>query len=343
MMIARRAKHIAAAAVLTLLAACSTTESLIQPADPLPSWNDGATKEAITTFVEAVTTEGGPDYVAPADRIATFDNDGTLWPSHPMYTQLVFALDRIKVLAPQHPEWKTTQPFKDVLDGNLEGLAGSGEKGIAELVMATHAGMSTADFEAIVSDWFTTAKHPHFDRLYTDLAYQPMLELLDYLRANEFMTYIVSGGGVEFMRPMTEEVYGIPAQQVIGSSIVTKFEMQDGRPVLMREAKVDFIDDKDGKPVGINKFIGKRPIAAFGNSDGDREMLEWTAGGDGARLMMLVFHDDAEREFAYGPANGQPDTKFGTFSQALMDEAKSSGWNVISMKDDWGAIFAASE
>ncbi len=343
-MIARAAQRIAStAAVLALLTACSTTESLIQPADPLPSWNDGATKEAITTFVEAVTTEGGPDYVAPADRIATFDNDGTLWPSHPMYTQLVFAIDRVKTLAPQHPEWQTKQPFKAVLDNDLQALGESGEKGIVELVMASHAGMSTADFEAIVSDWFTTAKHPHFDRLYTDLAYQPMLELLDYLRANEFMTYIVSGGGVEFMRPMTEEVYGIPAQQVIGSSIVTKFEMQDGEPVLMREPKIDFIDDKDGKPVGINKFIGKRPIAAFGNSDGDREMLEWTAAGEGERLMMLVFHDDADREYAYGPANGEADTKFGTFSQALMDEANSSGWHVISMKDDWGTIFAPVE
>ncbi|MEZ5864585.1 MAG: HAD family hydrolase [Geminicoccaceae bacterium] len=222
-------------------------------------------------------------------------------------------------------------------------LGAAGEKGLVELVMATHAGMSTADFEKIVTDWFATAKHPRFDRLYPDLAYQPMVELLEYLRANDFLTYIVSGGGVEFMRPMTEEAYGIPAQQVIGSSIVTKFEMQDGKPVLMREAKVDFVDDKEGKPVGINKFIGKRPIAAFGNSDGDRQMLEWTAAGDGARLMMLVFHDDADREYAYGPANGQPDTKFGTFTQALMDEANSSGWTVISMKDDWGTIFSAPE
>ena len=340
-MIARVAKRIAGtAAVLTLLAACSTTETLTQATDPLPSWNDGPNKEAITTFVESVTTEGGDDYVAPADRIATFDNDGTLWPSHPIYTQLAFALDRVKTLAPDHPEWKTKQPFQAALDNDMQALGAAGEKGVVELVMATHAGISTAEFEKIVTDWFASAKHPRFERPYTDLAYEPMLELLDYLRANDFMTYIVSGGGVEFMRPMTEEVYGIPAQQVIGSSIKTKFEMQDGKPVLMREPKVDFIDDKDGKPVGINKFIGKHPIAAFGNSDGDREMLEWTAAGDGARLMMLVFHDDADREYVYGPANGLPDTHFGTFPQDLMDEAKGSGWTVISMKDDWRTIFS---
>jgi len=313
----------------------------VQAADaPLPSWNDGAAKQAIVDFVEAVTTEGGADYVAPTDRIATFDNDGTLWPSHPMYTQLVFALDRVKELAPQNPDWKTKQPFKAVLDNDMKALSEAGEKGVVELVMATHAGMSTADFEKIVTDWFATAKHPRFDRLYTDLAYQPMVELLEYLRANDFMTYIVSGGGVEFMRPMTEEVYGIPSQQVIGSTIKTEYKEENGKPVLMRQAQIDFIDDKTGKPIGINKFIGKRPVAAFGNSDGDREMLEWTAAGDGARLMMLVFHDDADREYAYGPANGLPDTKFGTFSQKLMDEAGQKGWAVISMKDDWRTIFS---
>jgi phosphoglycolate phosphatase-like HAD superfamily hydrolase len=308
--------------------------------DPLPSWSDGHAKQAILTFVEKVTTEGSPDFVPPAERIATFDNDGTLWPSHPMYTQLAFALDRIKELAPQHPEWKTQQPFKAVLDNDLEALAAAGEKGLVELVMASHAGMSTAEFESIVKDWFAKARHPRFKRPYTELAYQPMLELLAYLRANGFKTYIVSGGGIEFMRPMTEAVYGVPPEQVIGSSIETQYEMKDGKPVLMRLPKIHFIDDKAGKPVGINQFIGRRPVAAFGNSDGDRQMLEWTGAGDGARLMMLVFHDDAEREYAYGPANGLPDTSFGTFSTSLMDEGKMKDWVVISMKKDWTRIFA---
>jgi hypothetical protein len=257
-----------------------------------------------------------------------------------MYTQLAFALERVGKLAPQHPEWKTTQPFKAVLDKDMKTLAASGEKGLLELVMATHAGMSTAEFESIVTDWFKQAQHPRFKRPYTELTYQPMLELLAYLRANGFKTYIVSGGGIEFMRPMTEAVYGVPPEQVIGSSIETKYEMKDGKPVLMRLPKIHFIDDKTGKPVGINEFIGRRPIAAFGNSDGDRQMLEWTAAGDGARLMMLVFHDDATREYAYGPANGLPDTKFGTFSQSLMDEANKNNWNVISMNKDWKNIFA---
>jgi len=308
--------------------------------DPLPSWNDTATKKAIVTFVEKVTKQGSPDFVPPAERIATFDNDGTLWPSHPMYTQLAFALDRVKTLAPRHPEWKTQQPFKAVLDNHLKALAAAGEKGLVELVMASHAGMSTAEFEAIVTDWLDKARHPRFKRRYTELAYQPMLEILRFLRAKGFKTYIVSGGGVEFMRPMTEKVYGIPPEQVVGSTIETKYEVKDGKPVLMRLPKVHFIDDKAGKPIGINMFIGRRPVAAFGNSAGDREMLEWTGAGNGARLMMLVFHDDAEREYAYGPANGLPDTKFGTFPQSLMDEAKKKGWVVISMKNDWKRIFA---
>jgi phosphoglycolate phosphatase-like HAD superfamily hydrolase len=310
-----------------------------QAADPLPSWNDGPTKTSIIKFVKDVTDKNSSVYVSTDERIATFDNDGTLWPSHPMYTQLAFALDRIKQLAPQHPEWKTKQPFKAVLDNDMKTLAASGEKGLAELVMVSHAGMSTAEFEKIVTDWFKTARHPRFKRPYTELAYQPMLELLAYLRANGFKTYIVSGGGIEFMRPMTEAVYGVPPEQVIGSSIETKYEMKDGKLVLMRLPKIHFIDDKTGKPVGINMFIGKRPLAAFGNSDGDRQMLEWTDAGNGARLMMLVFHDDAKREYAYGPANGLPDTKFGTFSQSLMDEANKKGWIVISMKKDWNRIF----
>jgi phosphoglycolate phosphatase-like HAD superfamily hydrolase len=290
-----------------------------------------------------VTDESNQNYVPPAERIATFDNDGTLWPSHPMYAQLAFALDRIKELAPQHPEWKTKQPFKAVLDNDLEALAAAGEKGMVELVMASHAGMSTAEFEAIVTDWYDKARHPRFKHRYTELAYQPMVELLEFLRANDFKTYIVSGGGVEFMRPMTEEVYGIPPEQVVGSTIKTKYEVKDGKPAIMRMAEIEFIDDKTGKPVGINKFIGRRPIASFGNSSGDREMLEWTGAGGGARLMVLVFHDDETREYAYGPAGGLPDTKFGTFPQSLMDEAKEKGWVVISMKDDWGRIFSFDE
>ena len=308
--------------------------------DPLPSWKAGAAKQAIIGFVAKVTDEGGADYVAPADRIASFDNDGTLWPSHPMYAQLAFAMDRIRELAPAHPEWKDRQPFKAVLEGDMDALAKGGEAGLMEIVAETHAGMSTAEFEEIVRNWFATAKHPKFARPYPELAYRPMVELLEYLRANGFMTYIVSGGGIEFMRPMTQGAYGIPPQQVIGSSIVTHYENRDGTPVLMREAKIDFIDDKAGKPVGINRFIGKRPIAAFGNSDGDREMLDWTAAGEGARLMMLVLHDDGAREYAYGPANGLPDTQFGRFSQELLDHAGQSGWTVISMKTDWAAIFA---
>jgi phosphoserine phosphatase len=312
----------------------------VHASDALASWNDGKTKQSILAFVEKVTTPTSPDFVPPAERIATFDNDGTLWTEHPMYTQLAFALDRIKALAPKHPEWKTTQPFKAVLDNDLKALAAAGEKGLVELIMGSHAGMSTAEFEAIVTDWLDKARHPRFKRRYTELAYQPMLELLAYLRANDFKTFIVSGGGVEFMRPMTEKVYGIPPEQVVGSTIETKYEVKDGKPVLMRLAKIDFIDDKAGKPVGINKFIGRRPIAAFGNSAGDREMLEWTGAGSGARLMMLVFHNDAAREYAYGPANGLPDTKFGTFPQSLMDEAKEKDWVVISMKNDWSAIFS---
>jgi phosphoserine phosphatase len=321
------------AALLPAITAAAQTDSL-------PSWNDGRAKSAIVEFVQKVTDKSSPQFVPPAERIATFDNDGTLWIEHPMYTQLAFALDRIKALAPRHPEWKTKQPFKAVLDNDLKTLAAGGEKGMVELVMASHAGMSTAKFEAIVTDWLDKARHPRFKRRYTELAYQPMLELLAFLRTNGFKTYIVSGGGLEFMRPMTEKVYGIPPEQVVGSTIKTKYEVKDGKPVLMRLAQIDFIDDKAGKPVGINTFIGRRPVAAFGNSAGDREMLEWTGSGSGRRLMMLVFHDDAEREYAYGPANGLPDTKFGTFPQSLMDEANNKGWVVISMKNDWKAIFA---
>ena len=258
--------------------------------DPLPSWNDGATKQAITEFVARVTRQGSPDFVPPAERIATFDNDGTLWVEHPMYVQLAFALDRVKAMAPMHPEWKEKQPFKAALEGDLKTLAAAGDHAIAELVMATHAGMTNQEFEKIVTEWLATARDPRFKRPYTELSYQPMIELLVYLRANGFKTFIVSGGGVEFMRPWTERVYGVPPEQVVGSSIKTRFQMRDGRPELFRLPEVNFIDDGAGKPVGINEFIGRRPIAAFGNSDGDLQMLQWTTMSGGVRLGLLVHH-----------------------------------------------------
>src|SRR5947208_945524 len=303
--------------------------------DPLPLWNDGATKKSITDYVAKVTTEGSSDFVPPEERIATFDNDGTLWCEQPMYFQLFFALDRVKALAPQHPEWKTKEPFASLLKGDVKGALAGGEHAILEIIAATHSGMTVTEFEKIVSDWIATAQHPKFKRPCTECVYQPMVELLAYLRANGFKTFIVSGGGIEFMRPWTEKVYGIPTEQGVGSSIKTKYEMRDDKPVLMRLPEMNFIDDKTGKPVGINSHIGRRPIAAFGNSDGDQQMLEWTQAGDGARLMMLVHHDNLVREFAYGA-----ESKIGTFSDALMAEAKKNGWTVISMKDDWKTIFA---
>jgi hypothetical protein len=299
----------------------------------LPSWNEGATKQSIMDFVAAVTREGSPDFVPPAERIATFDNDGTLWVEHPMYTQLAFGLDRVKTLAPQHPEWKEMQPFKAALEGDMETLAGSGEHGLLELVMATHAGMTANEFQKIVVDWIATARHPRFERLYAELAYLPMLELLAYLRANAFKTFIVSGGGIEFMRPWTERVYGVPPEQVVGSSIKTKFQMRDGRPELFRTAELNFIDDNVGKPVGINEYIGRRPIAAFGNSDGDLEMLQWTTIADGRRFGLIVHHTDAEREYAY-----DRDTSFGRLDKAL-DAAAINKWTVVDMKNDWKRIF----
>ena len=314
----------AALPVLSISARAQTAAS----GDTLPSWNEGATKQAILNFVTAVTREGSPDFVSPDERIATFDNDGTLWVEHPMYTQLAFALDRVKALAPLHPEWKNTQPFKAALEGDMKTLAESGEHGMAELVMATHAGMTTEEFEKIVTDWFATARHPRFKRPYTELSYQPMIELLAYLRANGFKTFIVSGGGIEFMRPWTERVYGVPPEQVVGSSIKTKFQMRDGRPELFRLPELNFIDDNVGKPVGINEFIGRRPIAAFGNSDGDIEMLQWTTMSGGVRLGMLVHHTDAVREYAY-----DRDTPFGRLDKAL-DAAAMNKWTVIDMKND---------
>jgi phosphoglycolate phosphatase-like HAD superfamily hydrolase len=301
---------------------------------PLPSWNDGVAKKSILDFVAAVTREGSPEFVPAPQRIATFDNDGTLWCEQPIYTQLAFALDRVKALAPMHPEWKDKQPFRAVLEGDMKTVADSGERGMMELVMVTHAGMTSEEFETIVQDWLAKARHPRFNRPYTDLVFQPMIELLAYLRANGFKTFIVSGGGVEFMRPWTEQVYGIPPEQVVGSSIKTKFQMRRDIPVLFRLPELNFVDDKDGKPVGINAHIGRRPIAAFGNSDGDLQMLQWTTKGGGRRFGMIVHHTDAEREYAYGRK-----ASIGRLDTAL-DAATADGWTVASMKDDWKQIFA---
>jgi phosphoglycolate phosphatase-like HAD superfamily hydrolase len=267
-------------------------------ADTLPSWNDTAPKQAIVAFVERVTKPGSPDFVPVPERIATFDNDGTLWCEQPNYFQGFFLFDRLKALAPRHPEWKQKEPFASARQGDIKGALAGGQKALDEMLMATHTGMSTDEFEQIVKEWLATAKHPRFQRSYTELVYQPMLQLLAYLRANGFKTYVVSGGGVEFMRPWTERVYGIPPEQVVGSSITTRFEMRDGRPVLMREPKIEFIDDRAGKPVGIHKFIGRRPVLAFGNSDGDHEMLQWTAAGRGPRFMGIIHHTDEEREWS---------------------------------------------
>jgi hypothetical protein len=326
------------AAVLTTVLAWGAPAILSGAAnaqtDPLPSWNDGGSKKAITDFVARVTRQGGPDFVPVPERIATFDNDGTLWVEHPMYTQLAFALDRVKALAPLQPEWNNTQPFKAAIEGDMKTLAEAGEHGMAELLMATHAGMTTGEFVKIVTDWLATARDPRFKRPYTELSYQPMIELLAYMRANGFKTYIVSGGGVEFMRPWTERVYGVPPEQVVGSSIKTRFQMRDGRPELFRLPEVNFVDDKAGKPVGINEFIGRRPIAAFGNSDGDLEMLQWTTMSGGVRLGLLVHHTDAEREYAY-----DRDTPFGRLDKAL-DAAALNHWIVVDMKNDWKRIFA---
>ena len=302
--------------------------------DPLPSWNDGATKNAINEFVSRVTVQGGPDFVLPAERIAVFDNDGTLWLEQPMYVQLAFALDRVKALASQHPEWKDKQPFKAVLEGDMKALAEAGEHGLVELIMASHAGMTTNEFEKITAEWLASARDPRFKRPYTELVYQPMLELLAYLRANGFKTFIVSGGGIEFMRPWTERIYGVPSEQVIGSSIKTRFEMRDGRPILFRLPEINFIDDKAGKPVGINEHIGRRPIAAFGNSDGDLEMLQWTTMSGGVRFGLIVHHTDAEREYAY-----DRESHFGRLDKAL-DAATLNNWTVVDMKRDWKRVFS---
>jgi len=318
-------------ALILLVTVCSHRAAA--QTDVLPSWNDGSTKQSVIEFVEQVTTEGSRDYVPPAERIAVFDNDGTLWAEQPMYFQLAFALQRVKALADEHPEWKDEQPFKAVLEGDMKSVMAGGEHALLEILMATHGGMTTAEFEQTVLDWINSARHPKTNRLYTEMVYQPMLELLEYLRAKGFKTYIVSGGGIEFMRPWTERVYGIPPEQVIGSSIKVKYEKRDSGPVLMRLPEIDFIDDKAGKPVGIHKFIGRRPILAFGNSDGDLQMLQWTAGDGGARFMGLVHHTDSEREWAY-----DRESPVGRLDHALA-EAKTGGWTIVDMKRDWKSVF----
>jgi phosphoglycolate phosphatase-like HAD superfamily hydrolase len=317
---------------LALIALYAATAA--HSADPLPSWNDGAAKLAIVDFVARITREGGPDYLPPAERIATFDNDGTLWPEKPVYFQMTFAMDRVKALSRQHPDWKEIQPFKAVLEDDLETLTALGEKGLIEVVSTTHSGMTTDEFSKIVADWIATARHPRFNRPYTELVYQPMLELLAHLRENGFKTFIVSGGGIEFMRVFAERVYGIPPEQVIGSSGITRFELEArGKPALIKEPKVGFVDDGPGKPVAINRFIGRRPIFSFGNSDGDQQMLEWTAAGSGPCLVGLVHHTDAEREWAY-----DRDSPVGRLDKALT-EALARGWIVVDMKSDWKRVF----
>ena len=319
------------------LASLISIQARAAETDPLPSWNDGPTKQSILDFVAAVTKDGAPDYVPVPERIATIDNDGTLWVEQPIYAQFAFAVDRVKATADKHPEWKTQEPFASILAGDLKGLAASGEKGMVEIVEATHSGMTTADFNKTVKDWLAVAKHPRFKVLYTDLIYQPMLELLNYLRANGFKTFIVSGGGVEFMRAFADKTYGIPPEQVIGSSGVTDYQMWDASPVLVKMPKVFFVDDGPGKPEGINHFIGRRPIFAFGNSDGDKEMLEWTAAGEGLSFMGLVHHTDAVREYAY-----DRNSDVGKLDKAL-DEALGKGWTVVDMKNDWKTIFPAEK
>jgi phosphoserine phosphatase len=308
-------------------------------ADPLPSWNDGPAKRSILSFVEKVTTEGSPSFVPVPERIATFDNDGTLWCEQPAPVQAYFTRDRVRALAPQHPEWQTKEPFASLLKGDLKTTLARADHALLEIVMATHAGMTTAKFGRIVEEWIATAKHPQTGRLFTEMVYQPMLEVLAYLRANGFKNFIVSGGGIEFLRQWGERVYGVPPEQIVGSSIETRYEMRDGKPVLMRLPRLSFNNDKADKPVAINQHIGRQPIAAFGNSVGDEHMLQYTQGGDGARLGLLVLHDDVAREYAYGPALGLPTPQLGAFTPALYEQAKTAGWTVVSMKDDWRQVF----
>jgi hypothetical protein len=331
--VTRRMMLSAFAAVPALPAVFSTSALADLTGDPLPSWNDTPSKKAITTFVERVSKQGSPDFVPEAERIATFDNDGTLWAEQPMYFQLLFALYRVKLLAPQHPEWASTEPFASLLRGDLKGALSGGEPALMKIVVETHSGMDSVEFNQIVLDWIAVAKHPVTGRLFTEMVYQPMLELTAYLRANAFKTFIVSGGGIDFMRPWADKVYGIPPEQIVGSSGMTKFELRDTKPILMRLPQIDFINDGPGKPVGINAHIGRRPIAAFGNSDGDLQMLEWTKGGSGVRFALVVHHTDAEREWAYDRVSS-----VGKLDKAL-DVAQAEGWTVVDMKNDWKTIF----
>jgi hypothetical protein len=323
-------RQLLSAVVLVIVWGLAVTASA---AGFLGSWNEGSAKRNIVEFVQRVTSTGSADFLPVPERIAVFDNDGTLWIEKPVYVQLAFALDRVKALAPEHPEWRNQQPFKAVLEGDLQAVFEGGERTLLELVMATHAGMTTEAFAGVVQDWLAVARHPRFNRPYTELVYQPMLELLAYLRANGFKTFIVSGGGIEFMRPWAEKVYGIPPEQVVGSSIKTRFELRDGRPVLVRLPEIHFIDDKAGKPVGIHMHIGRRPTAAFGNSDGDLQMLQWTSAGAGARLALIVHHTDADREYAY-----DRESSVGRLDKALV-EARKHGWAVVDIKQDWKQVF----
>jgi phosphoglycolate phosphatase-like HAD superfamily hydrolase len=312
--------------------------------DALPSWNDGPAKQAIVEFVKATTTEGSPKFVPPTERIATFDQDGTLWVEQPMYTQVVYALDRVPIIVKEKPELKNVEPYKTILSGNHDAIAKLPMKDFNALLAAAFSGMSVEQFQTEVSSWFDTAKNRRWNRPYTQLIYQPMLEVIRYLRANGYKTYIVTGGGQDFVRVYADKVYGIPPEQIVGSVGDTKYGYdKNGRPMLTKEPKLMLLDDKTGKPEGIHMMIGRRPHAAFGNSDGDQQMLEYTGAGEGSRLMMIVLHDDATREYAYGPANGLPNSRVGTFTQALYDEAKSKGWTVISMKNDWKRIFQFDE
>lgn len=330
---AARAPIRAATLLLVVVSAPRHSPGEVAVADPLPSWNDSGPKSAIVAFVERVTRDGSPDFVPAPERIATFDNDGTLWAEQPAYVQLLFAIDRVKAMAPQHPQWQTQEPFASLLKGDVQAVVASGEAGVAELIAATHSGMTTDEFSQAVRDWLATARHPQTGKPFTAMTYQPMLELLAYLRANGFKTFIVSGGGIEFMRPWTERVYGIPPEQVVGTTGGLKFEMHRGSPVIRKLPELVLNDDKEGKPVGIQRHIGRRPVMAFGNSDGDLPMLQWTAAGPGPRFCLYVHHTDAQREWAYDRAS-----RVGKLDQGL-DEARAQGWTVVNMKEDWRTVF----
>ena len=320
--------------LVVLLCTLIFTTKAAQSRDPLPSWNEGKTKQSIVDFVVKVTKPGSPDFVPPAERIATFDNDGTLWAEQPVYFQFLFALDRAKAIAPEHPEWKEKEPFKSLVAGDMKGVLAGGEPALFQILSAAQSGMTTDEFDPIVKNWLATAKHPKTGRLYTEMAYQPMIELLAYLRTNGFKTFIVSGGGIDFMRAFAEKVYGIPAEQVIGSTGKLKFETRNGKPVLFKQPALEFVDDKEGKPIAIHRIIGRRPLMSFGNSDGDLQMLQWTAAGSGARLAAYIHHTDEKREWAYDRTSS-----IGRLDQGL-NEAAGKGWTVVDMKKDWKVIFA---